>query len=150
MIDENTIRLQALMQKLVERAERVLGGMELFAEISEDCPDSVVSLTFKRHLIMLFKEAVHNCARHSEATRVWVEFSMEDHCFLVSIRDDGCGFDPAGISGGLGLESMEERAKEMGGHLRLDSRPGEGTTMILTVPLSALRAKTDHLYKTSN
>ena len=150
VIDESTLRLPGLIQKLVERAERVLGGMELFFEISEGCPDCVVSLTFKRHLIMFFKEVVHNCARHSQATQVWVAFSADDHCLQVSIRDNGCGFNPAEVAGGLGLESMEERAEEMGGALELNSRPGEGTTVVLTVPLTALLSKTDHLYKTSN
>ncbi|MCK4564139.1 MAG: histidine kinase dimerization/phosphoacceptor domain-containing protein, partial [Verrucomicrobia bacterium] len=54
VIDQSTIRLPLLIQKLAERAERVLDEMELFLEISKDCPDCVVSFAFKRHLIMFF------------------------------------------------------------------------------------------------
>ena len=62
--------LPALLQKLAERAERVLTGVAVSIERSPECPDCVVALTLKRHLIMYFKEVVHNCARHSKATQV--------------------------------------------------------------------------------
>ncbi len=150
VIAESTIRLPMLIQKLVERAERVLGTMELSVDIAEDCPDAVVSLTFKRHLIMFFKEAVHNCARHSQATQAWISFSMVGEGLRVCVRDNGCGFDPSVATNGWGLESMQERAEEMDGSIKLDSRLGEGTTVALTVALSALLNKSDHQYKTSN
>jgi signal transduction histidine kinase len=150
VIDQATIRLPFLLQKLAERAERVLSGMELFVEVASDCPDRVVPLTFKRHLIMFFKEAVHNCARHSDATQVWISFSADNERIEISLRDNGCGFDPAALRDGWGVDSMHKRAQELGGEMRLQSKPGEGTTVVLTVPMSALRNKTDHEYKTSN
>jgi len=99
---------------------------------------------------MLFKEVIHNCARHAEASRVWVKISMVDQCLRISVRDNGCGFDTAEPTGGWGLESMAERAKEIGGRLKVESKIGEGTTVVLTVPLKLLKSETDHLYKTSN
>ncbi len=150
VIDESTIRLPMLIEKLVERAERVLGAMELSVDVAGDCPDTEVSLTVKRHLIMFFKEAVHNCARHAQATRVWISFSMDGGSLRICVRDNGCGFDALKISDGWGLESMQERAEEMGGGIELDSRLGEGTSVALSVPLSALLNKLDHQYKTSN
>lgn len=150
VIDESTIRLPMLIQKLIERAERVLGGMELSVDVSDDCPDAVVSLTFKRHLIMFFKEAVHNCARHAQASRAWISFTVDGKSLRFGIRDNGCGFDPSKAADGWGLESMQERAEEMGGGMELASRPGEGTSVVLMVPLSALLNKSDHQYKTSN
>ena len=150
VIDERTIRLPDLIQKLAERAERVLHGIEVSIVVSSEIPDAEVSLTFKRHLIMLFKEAIHNCARHAQATCVSVTFFSNDSEFTVTVRDDGCGFDPAVKSAGWGLNSMKERAQEMGGEATLNSRLGKGTTVILTVPLNCLLNKVDHLYTTSN
>ncbi|MGD7654593.1 MAG: sensor histidine kinase [Verrucomicrobiales bacterium] len=150
IIDGNPLRLPELIQKLSERARRVLAGVEVTIGVPEDCVNSLVSLTFKRHLVMFFKEVVHNCARHAGAERVWVDFAVDDRDLRISVRDDGVGFDLTAESSGQGLESMRNRAREMGGELELDSRPGGGTLVGLRVPLKALLNKSDHLYKTSN
>lgn len=150
VIDQTTIRLPILAQKLAERAERILGGIELSVDVSQGIPDRIVPLTFKRHLIMFFREAVHNCARHSNATQVRVAISTNDERLELSLQDNGCGFDPTGEREGWGLDSMRKRAHELGGEMDLQSKPGEGTTVVLAVPLSALLKKTDHQYKTSN
>ncbi|VGO20439.1 Sensor histidine kinase LiaS [Pontiella sulfatireligans] len=150
VIDQTSIRLPNLIQKMKERAERVLSGIELVVEMPADCPDREVSLTFKRHLIMFFKEVVHNCARHSGATKVQIAFSVSSDQFKLLVQDDGCGFNPDEIRDGWGLESMQKRAKELGGEMTMESAPGKGTTTALTVPLCALLKQTDHLYKTSN
>lgn len=150
VIDQSTIRLPQLIQKLVERAERVLEGMELFFDISADCPDRVVSLKIKRHLVMFFKEAVHNCARHSGATRVWIDFLVVDQCLKISIRDDGCGFNSSESVGGWGLDSMKERAEELGGEMELISQEEKGTTITLKIRLETLDGEPSNAYTTSN
>ncbi len=150
VIDQGIIRLPDLIQKLVERAERVLYGMELSVEIPPDCPDTVVPLTFKRHLIMFFREAVYNCAQHAKATQAKITVATKDKQLCIRFSDNGCGFDPTAQRNGWGLDSMQKRAQELGGAMEMTSQPGKGTTVVLTVPLSALQGKTDHLYKTSN
>jgi signal transduction histidine kinase len=148
--DESVIRLPALLQKLVERAERVLHGMALEVEVASDCPDIIVSLTCKRHLLMFFKEVIHNCARHSEATKVALKFSTGDKLLHLSVRDNGCGFDPAFESGGWGLGSMKERTAEIGGELTIESEPGKGTYIEFCAPLSILSKDLGDAYTTSN
>ena len=150
VIDQSTIHLPDLIKKLVERAERVLHGMELSVEIPPDCPNTEVALAFKRYLIMFFKEAVHNCVRHAHATQAWVGFSTDDQRLQVSVRDNGCGFDPEGESDGCGVDNMKERAKEMGGDLEIVSQPGKGTSIVLSVPLANLSKEPDNAYTTSN
>ncbi len=150
VIDQGVIRLPELIQKLVERAERVLHGVELSVEIPQDCPDTVVPLTFKRHLIMFFKEAVHNCARHANASQVQIAVSIEEKQLRVRVSDNGCGFDPSEFSDGWGLNSMKERAQELGGEMELKTRRGEGTTVVLKIPLVALSREPNRAYKSSN
>ncbi len=150
LIDQTTIRLPMLAHKLAERAECVLSGMKLSVDVSPDCPDRVVPLTFKRHLIMFFKEAVHNCARHSNATEVRIAITADNEVLKLLVQDNGCGFDPEAVRDGWGLDSMQKRAQELGGEVSFESQPGKGTTVLLTVALSALLKQTDHLYKTSN
>lgn len=150
VIDQSSIRLPELLKKLAERAERVLIGMELVIDLPADCPNTEVPLPFKRHLLMFFKEAVHNCARHSNATAVRLEVAVDGGALTVRLKDNGCGFDPDAKREGWGVESMGKRAEELGGKMDLQTGPEKGTTIILNVPLSALLNKGDHSYKTSN
>lgn len=149
--DRKTIHLPELVDKLIERATRVLhGSMELSVERAETYPLQEVSLPFKRHLIMLFKEAVHNCVRHAQATKVHMAFVVAGDGLRISIRDNGCGFDTEKATDGCGMDNMKERAREMGGIVKIASNPGEGTSIVLDVPLRALTNRADHHYKTSN
>lgn len=151
MLDQEHILLPALMDKLAERAERVLQGVQLSVERSPEVPDVEVSLNCKRHLIMFFKEAVHNCARHAKAAHVIVSIQVEkDRLLRVSVQDDGCGFDPAVKPTGWGLGNMKKRAEELHGELELSSTPSGGTRVQLTLPLEVLSREPTRAYKTSN
>jgi signal transduction histidine kinase len=75
--------------------------------------------------------------RHSAAKRISVKLGGADGTLFLQVSDDGCGFDPAGpeVRGQrLGLTSMEERATELGGTLRVTSTLGAGTTVRLELP----------------
>ncbi|QHI70334.1 sensor histidine kinase [Tichowtungia aerotolerans] len=148
--DQDSIRLPALVEKLVERAGRVFREMELSVETPEYCPNTEVSLTFKRHLFMFFREALHNCARHAGATQVWVKIIVDDKFFSISIRDNGCGFDPAEKTDGWGLDSMKKRAEELRGALEIDSTPEEGTSVVLKLPYEGISKDPCRSYQTSN
>ena len=150
VIDQSRIYLPDLLKKLAERAERVLSGTDLHVELPPACPGLVVPLPLKRHLLMFFKEAVHNCARHSGATVVWLTLSVDGETLSIRLKDNGCGFSPEANRDGWGVDSMRKRAEELGGEMDLQTAPGKGTTVRLSVPLDALQNKTDPSYKTSN
>lgn len=80
------------------------------------------------------QEALHNALRHSEASSVRVALSRSPRRLMLTVTDDGVGFDPELASGGLGLASMRERAECAGGLLRVRSAPGAGTEVKLVVP----------------
>jgi signal transduction histidine kinase len=88
-------------------------------------------------VLRIAQEALHNAVRHSGAQTVIVNMTSGDRILELLIADDGVGFDPADPelrSRHLGLTSMEERAREIGGHLELTSAPGSGTRVRLEVP----------------
>jgi signal transduction histidine kinase len=88
-------------------------------------------------VLRIAEEALHNAVRHSAAQSVSVRLGGADGAMTVEVVDDGRGFDPGDPelrSRHLGLTSMEERARELGGRLLLVSRPGAGTTVRLEVP----------------
>jgi len=81
------------------------------------------------------QEALHNVVKHARAREVWLSVTQHGGAVTVEVRDDGRGFDPLRLPGGtLGQRSMRERAQGAGGSLRVESAPGEGTRVTLTLP----------------
>jgi signal transduction histidine kinase len=85
----------------------------------------------------IVQETLTNAARHSGAPEAHVELSADGGRLRVSVEDRGTGFDVAGArESGLGLAGMRERAALLGAELRIESAPGEGTRVVLEVPVS--------------
>lgn len=94
--------------------------------------------TVEENLLRIGREALTNAVKHAQAQTIDVDLNFEAHRVLLSVRDDGCGFDPdhqhsLGNSG-FGLISMRERAEAIGAKLNVDSKPGNGT--LVTVEAS--------------
>lgn len=97
-------------------------------------------------LFRILQEALSNARRHARACAVRVAFGSEDGLVRMSIEDNGCGMDPdrlaafeppvdgAGAASHFGLDFMRERARELGGALRIESAPGAGTRIVVEVP----------------
>ena len=89
-------------------------------------------------LLMVVREALHNALRHGQPTEVDVLIAFANHEFIVQVRDNGCGFDPAkalsSSNGHYGLVGIQERVKRVAGRLILNSRPGVGTELTMYIP----------------
>lgn len=88
----------------------------------------------------VFQEALNNVAKHAQASAVWVRLFLSGDSLVLSVRDDGAGFDvaaareQAGAGASLGMVSMEERVALAGGTLEIRSRPGHGSTVLAVFP----------------
>lgn len=109
-------------------------GIHTDVTISGDPPDEP---EVEHALLRVAQEAMANVARHSQATSVRLELRTEGRTVVLSIVDDGVGFDPDRSGRGVGLASMRERAEALGGELILDSAPGRGAS--ITARMGALR-----------
>jgi signal transduction histidine kinase/sugar lactone lactonase YvrE len=125
-----------------------------------DAPDATrdmqLGASVRREVFLIYKESVNNVLKHSGATRVEIEFRLEGGKLELSISDDGRGFDPVDSvtlsgeyeptdgTGGNGLYSMRRRASEMGGRYDVRSKPGEGTTVTLNLPVGATIAHAEN------
>ncbi len=90
-----------------------------------------------REILRVAQEALHNALRHADARRVRVSVRTDDGALVLEVADDGTGFDPGSAelrSRHLGLTSMEERARRIGGQLSIDPTPGGGATVRLQAP----------------
>lgn len=111
----------------------------LFATRVEDI-DGVFDKEAEIHVYRIVQEALTNVVKHSDATEAAVVIKRRDGAVSISIRDNGRGFDPAKLSSephdiGYGLSGMAERVRILGGTVAVDSRPGEGTSLSVEVPL---------------
>ena len=88
-------------------------------------------------LFRIGQESLWNIAKHAHASRAEVELTSDEESIYLAVRDWGDGFDTSSIhqNGGLGLASMRERARLVGGELRIDSRPSKGTLVEVTIPI---------------
>jgi signal transduction histidine kinase len=125
--------LAATLRKQVDMLERVHGrSIELRIAGAAHCAPENES-----EVLRVAQEALNNALRHAEAERIELRMEARDGRLIVTVADDGIGFDPEdrGLRARrLGLTSMEERARALGGNLAVVSAPGEGTTVTLEVP----------------
>ena len=87
-------------------------------------------------LFRIAQEALRNAAKHGHAQQVDLTLSEQGDGLILSVTDDGWGFDPGGVrhNGGLGLVSIEERARLVKGQVTIHSGPQQGTTISVRVP----------------
>ena len=133
-------RLDVPLHEALQRAAGDVAGRAgatLTLDLSQ-CAD--VSAETRHALARIVREATTNAIRHGRAKTI--ELSLRDAPLRVTVRDDGDGFDPAAADGeGFGLISMRERADALGADLRIESRPGAGTTVAVVVPDAAGRSR---------
>jgi signal transduction histidine kinase len=129
--------LEGTLRKEVEMLSRVDGiDVEL---VSAECAGTGDPVR-DAEVLRIAQEALHNAVRHGAARSVTVRLDDGDGRLTMEVTDDGIGFDPADPelrARHLGLTSMEERARELGGRLAVRSRSKEGTTVRLEVARDA-------------
>lgn len=122
-----------LATQLSQYAEQMTRGTGIQFQLKIiGTPRSLPSLTGK-NLLRIGQEAITNVLKHAEATLLQVELTY-DGWVNLSVRDNGRGFLLPSDTGGFGLISLSERADRIGGHLTIQSEPGQGTTICIQVP----------------
>jgi signal transduction histidine kinase len=124
--------LPALEWQAREIGRRTGLRVQVASEMSGELPEEHKTCVYR-----VVQEALNNCAQHAQASAVQVCVRHEAGEILVTVQDDGSGFDPQRVRG-LGLLGMEERARHLGGSFQIDSRPGRGTLLSVTLPLAAI------------
>jgi signal transduction histidine kinase/streptogramin lyase len=103
-------------------------------ELKEKLPGEV-----GQNLLRIAQEAVANALKHAKARNISVELERTNHALCLRVKDDGEGFDPSAalsiLAGHYGILGMRERAERLGGKFDLESGPGAGTLLEVTVPL---------------
>ncbi len=133
--DLGTDGLVPTLRKHVDVLRRVY-GTDVELEVDGE---RRLDAALEKEVFRVAQEALSNALKHSGAGRVRVQVQMPDGRIVLTVSDDGAGFDPETApvrSRRLGLVSMRERAEALGGSLSVESRPGAGTRVRLEVPLA--------------
>ncbi|RIW15776.1 hypothetical protein D0X99_10150 [Algoriphagus lacus] len=154
-ISENSQRMMEAMDDIVwsikpqnDTMEKLIARMREFAnealeskdilfnmEIDEKVLGMKLSMDARRDLFLIFKEGINNAAKYSKASRLFISFALERSLFILKIKDYGVGFNLNDLDDGNGLENMKKRAANLNGSLTINSKPGEGTELILRINL---------------
>lgn len=132
----------SLVGALERMSEGFAAAGELDIEVDSDGTVHQLPMKLEAVLLRIAQGAVGNVAKHANATRARITVTYEDKAVRVDVVDNGDGFDlatvqsrPAGL-GHIGLAAMKRRAEEVGGEVVIESTPGHGTAVSVSVPLT--------------
>lgn len=130
---EVAIRIKDFGDELFDRTDT-----DFFVDtIPESYESYRLSMHVRRHIMLIFKEAMHNVLKHAGSKKTTLSFKIENNDFVIQLTDDGKGIHNNQEVQGLGIRSMHRRAKEISGTLNICSRHGEGTTVLFALPISS-------------
>jgi PAS domain S-box-containing protein len=125
---------EGLPEKINELVESMNAGGRLVIDVETDTFLSPEDEGLELAIYRIVQEQLNNVVKHAEATRVLIVLRQMDNGLLLSVRDDGKGFDPGERAPGIGLENIRRRAVAMNGELKILSAPGKGCELVLEVP----------------
>ncbi len=135
--------LKATLEQYLDRLRAKAGNTAIVLEAS-DIDQVRLGTKVEGALFNIVQEAVTNAIKHANAAHIWVRVSRANGNLLhVIIEDDGAGFDKAAVlrsyerRGSFGLLNLDERARLVGGNAQIESAPGKGTRITVTVPVES-------------
>jgi signal transduction histidine kinase len=124
-----------LATRLQRTAQRMLARQSIKWLAPAQNPPTEWPVEARREVFLFFKETLANVVRHSRAKNVELRAQIENGDFVLTVHDDGVGFNPAHVREGIGLKNLRERARDLAGHLSIESTPETGTTISLRAPV---------------
>ncbi len=124
--------MRGLTNRLRETAEELsaASGIAIVVEASEVKPLLRIEAAKRRAVMLIAKEALFNAVRHSGAARIVLRLEKDGSSWMLTVRDDGRGFDPASTGDGNGLRNMQRRAEALGWSIDIEPTP-QGSTVTL-------------------
>jgi two-component sensor histidine kinase/streptogramin lyase len=136
-LEQTILRMEDYAVEMLEE-----NGIDLHVEIPEELKKMKLPMDVRRNLFLIFKEAIGNVLKHAGANHVdvriaWNTAGRRASDLLLSITDNGTGFDPASHKQGNGLGNMSRRAGHLRGNVAIVSVPGQGTNIEIRFPIKS-------------
>jgi len=140
--DLHSSRLQylGLASALKDLCDKLSAQHHLTIELRVDCQVDRLPEPVELCMYRIAQEALSNVVKHSGGTTAFVKVSMCDKTISLCVADDGIGFDTGATGGGIGLTSMRERLRLVGGELFIKSSAETGTELIAEIKLATPKA----------
>ena len=128
-------QLQNLISKMKETANAMLGNIshEIITEVCAS--DEKINPEIKRNIYLIYKETLNNIMKHSNANNAKILIKKMDSDFILSVSDDGIGFDNKNIKAGNGLRNLNTRAEQINAQLTINSVLTIGTDVTLRIKI---------------
>lgn len=126
-----------LKQRMERFSYEICGAKNIDLTLELDKLDEKdLTMDQRKSMYLIFKEALNNAVKYSGTDKVYVSASNGNNVLTMIVKDEGKGFDIGAVIKGNGLDNIKARAAGIGGKLAIDSIPGNGTTVKLTMPLT--------------
>ena len=128
-------------EKLVNRMESYAAdicaakNIRLHFDADEKLNHQTLETEHRKNIYLIFKEAINNSVKYAHADAVWVKIIFQNKRLIMTIIDEGRGFDEATVKKGNGLKNLYTRAAEIKGSMLINSAAGKGTTVTLNCPV---------------
>ena len=109
--------------------------IDLEFKVDENVKDVKLNMEARRDFFLIFKEAVNNIAKYARCKHVFIHVAFHQQRLILSIKDDGIGFNVQEADNGNGLGNMQKRTESLKGRLQVQSKPGEGTKITVNLPV---------------
>ena len=120
-------------------ADRLLVGTDIQVHLAQSGRPRALGEAMEEELLRMAQETLTNALRHGRARAIQVLLAWEVRRVRLSIQDDGRGFDPKAQAAGYGMRSIRETLRRLKGRLDVESRPGAGARITITLPLRRWR-----------
>jgi signal transduction histidine kinase len=130
---------KGLFTAVMEMVEKINGVSKApITLIAPSCNnlETLLQPDMKTAIFRIIQEQLNNTLKHARATQIYIKFERGDKQLFLEIGDDGVGFDMAKIKRGLGINNIQSRVSLFGGEMDLESVPGKGCTLKVTLPLN--------------
>jgi signal transduction histidine kinase len=126
--------IEGLLTRMEDSARTLLGGVLNFRfDIDQSVPGGAIDMERRQLAYRMFKEALQNVMKHAHASHVHIRASFDAPDLLLTIVDDGRGFDPDRVRTGTGLKLIKERESKRSVHAVVMSTPGKGSRVVIRV-----------------
>ena len=134
-INPDNDQFEKIISRMKSFAFELLGAKNIDFEFAadENVANMKLPMEVRKNLYLIFKEATNNMVKYAGASKAMFAIKGGKNDLTMMIRDNGRGFDINRSTEGNGLKNMKKRAEEIGGQLTIDSYPGNGTTIQLSL-----------------
>ena len=124
-----------IVKSLIETQTKAYQLKYSFKEDNDIDWDNISNKT-KIHVYRMLQETMQNIYKHANANHIKISFKLKNNVILLSVEDDGSGFNVVKAKKGIGIKNINSRAKEIGGKVSIDSKVDSGTKISIELPLS--------------